>query len=168
MGTLGGGLTAATTSKADWRLKGACARLGVDPDLFFDHDREAEAAKICAACLVSTECLAFARRTGQRHGFWGGLTQEQLRQDTYTTPSQRAMLTNRLVILAVRREALADRLTAGQKKCPACGKVKPLMDFGKEISKPDGHTSRCKTCRAAGARRARARAGPAHHRDQGP
>jgi WhiB family transcriptional regulator, redox-sensing transcriptional regulator len=149
------------TSKVDWRLRGACARLGIDPDLFFDHDREAEAAKICAACLVATDCLAFARRTGQRHGFWGGLTQEQLRQDTCTTPSQRAMLTNRLVILTVRREALADRLIAGQKKCPACGETKPLTGFGKETSKPDGRTSRCKTCRAADARQARARGGTA-------
>jgi WhiB family transcriptional regulator, redox-sensing transcriptional regulator len=145
------------TGETGWRLRGACASHGIDPDLFFDHGREAEAAKICAACPVAADCLAFARSTGQRHGFWGGLTQEQLRQDTCTTPSQRAMLTNRLVILAVRREALSGRLTAGQKKCPACGETKPLTDFGRETGKPDGHTSRCKACRAAGARQARAR-----------
>jgi len=34
----------------------------------------AEAKAICAGCPVRNECLAFALRTGQVDGIWGGTT----------------------------------------------------------------------------------------------
>jgi WhiB family transcriptional regulator, redox-sensing transcriptional regulator len=65
-----------------WELSAAC-RLS-DPDLFFPISHagasltQVRAAKaICAACPVRPQCLAFAQRTRQRHGIWGGLTEQE-------------------------------------------------------------------------------------------
>ena len=55
-----------------------------DPDLFFPISSsgpslaQAAAAKaICAGCRVRRECLAFALRTHQVHGVWGGLSEQE-------------------------------------------------------------------------------------------
>jgi len=37
----------------------------------------AEAKAICAGCQVRYECLAFALRTHQAHGVWGGLSEQE-------------------------------------------------------------------------------------------
>jgi WhiB family redox-sensing transcriptional regulator len=59
----------------------------IDPELFFPVSasgkslEQVTAAKaVCAACPVRQECLAFAFRTGQVHGIWGGLTAEERQQ----------------------------------------------------------------------------------------
>jgi len=66
----------------NWRLRAACQ--SADPDLFFpvssagqSLEQAAEAKAVCAGCLVRRECLAFALRTRQVHGIWGGLTGEE-------------------------------------------------------------------------------------------
>jgi WhiB family redox-sensing transcriptional regulator len=66
----------------DWRVIAACQ--SVDPELFFPIsvagkglEEAAEAKRVCARCLVQAECLTFAHRTGQVHGIWGGLTEEE-------------------------------------------------------------------------------------------
>jgi WhiB family transcriptional regulator, redox-sensing transcriptional regulator len=66
----------------NWRVIAAC-RL-VDPELFFPIsaagrclEQVVEAKNVCARCLVQAECLTFAQRTGQAHGIWGGLTEEE-------------------------------------------------------------------------------------------
>lgn len=68
-----------------WRRRAACQ--GEDPELFFPVGSAgpalaqiAEAKKICARCLVSRACLAFAMTTGQQYGIWGGLTEDERRQ----------------------------------------------------------------------------------------
>ena len=60
-----------------WRSMAACR--SADPDLFFPVSssgqslaQEAEAKAICAGCPVRRECLAFALRTHQAYGVWGG------------------------------------------------------------------------------------------------
>jgi len=65
-----------------WRSLAAC--LSADPDLFFPvsssgHSmaQEAEAKAICTGCQVRRECLAFALRTHQAHGVWGGLSEQE-------------------------------------------------------------------------------------------
>jgi WhiB family transcriptional regulator, redox-sensing transcriptional regulator len=70
-------------SEANWRELAACQ--SADPDLFFpvsftgkSVDQAAEAKAVCARCLVQRQCLAFALRTRQAHGIWGGLTAEEL------------------------------------------------------------------------------------------
>ena len=37
----------------------------------------AQAKAICAGCPVRRQCLAFALRTHQVHGVWGGLTEQE-------------------------------------------------------------------------------------------
>jgi WhiB family transcriptional regulator, redox-sensing transcriptional regulator len=65
-----------------WRLAAECRF--AEPDLFFPISSagsslaQADAAKqICARCAVRRECLAFALRTHQIHGIWGGLTEQE-------------------------------------------------------------------------------------------
>jgi WhiB family redox-sensing transcriptional regulator len=67
-----------------WRLAAACQ--SSDPDLFFplsssgpSLDQIAQAKEICAGCAVRAECLAFAMRTHQVHGVWGGMSEEERR-----------------------------------------------------------------------------------------
>ena len=68
--------------RRDWRLGAACQ--SADPDLFFPISssgrslEQATAAKaVCSRCQVRAECLAFAVRTRQIHGVWGGLAPEE-------------------------------------------------------------------------------------------
>ncbi len=69
-------------TRGQWRLFAACR--SADPDLFFPISdsgpalEQTMAAKaICATCRVQRECLAFALRTGQVHGIWGGTTERE-------------------------------------------------------------------------------------------
>jgi len=55
-----------------------------EPDLFFpisssgaSGPQVAQAKAICAGCPVRRQCLAFALRTHQVHGVWGGLTEQE-------------------------------------------------------------------------------------------
>ena len=69
-------------TRRHWRSAAACRF--ADPDLFFPVsssgralEQVAEAKAICAGCPVRPECLAFALRTGQLHGVWGGLGEQE-------------------------------------------------------------------------------------------
>ncbi|QMU75052.1 WhiB family transcriptional regulator [Streptacidiphilus sp. PB12-B1b] len=39
--------------------------------------REEHALRVCRSCAVVDQCAAFADRTGQPYGVWGGLTARQ-------------------------------------------------------------------------------------------
>ncbi|MGH3388176.1 MAG: WhiB family transcriptional regulator [Actinomadura sp.] len=63
-------------------LSGACR--GEDPELFFPigvvgigADQARRAVAVCRRCAVRAECLRFALRSSQKHGVWGGLTEEE-------------------------------------------------------------------------------------------
>lgn len=61
-----------------WTVDALCAQ--VDPDMFFPEKggKEAAAAKrVCGSCDVTAQCLAYALRTGQADGIWGGLSARQ-------------------------------------------------------------------------------------------
>ena len=83
-------------TEKNWRLLAACR--SIDPDLFFpvssagkSLEQVAEARAVCARCLVRRQCLAFALRTRQAHGIWGGLTaQERDQQHPVRTPTAAA------------------------------------------------------------------------------
>lgn len=69
-------------AEQNWRSDAACR--SVDPELFFPIsasgkalDQAAEAKAICACCPVRHQCLAFALRTRQAHGIWGGMTEDE-------------------------------------------------------------------------------------------
>ncbi len=75
-------LTGLLVPEDQWRSLAACR--SADPELFFpvsSSDRSmtqvAEAKAICAGCQVRRECLAFAFRTNQAHGVWGGLSEQE-------------------------------------------------------------------------------------------
>jgi WhiB family transcriptional regulator, redox-sensing transcriptional regulator len=77
--------TARLLTHGYWRVLAACQ--SIDPELFFPVSasgkslEQVTAAKaVCAACPVRRECLAFALRTSQVHGIWGGLTEEERHQ----------------------------------------------------------------------------------------
>lgn len=68
----------------DWRHRAACVE--EDPELFFPVgtsgpavEQAAEAKLVCSDCPVRSECLAWALATGQDHGVWGGLGEEERR-----------------------------------------------------------------------------------------
>ena len=62
-----------------WRDRALCA--GMDPELWFPAAGQSPRAKrICAACPVRAECLAFALALGSVQGIWGGLTEAQRRR----------------------------------------------------------------------------------------
>ena len=66
----------------NWRSSAACR--SADPDLFFPISSSgpsmaqvAEAKAICTGCPVRRDCLAFALRTHQVYGVWGGLSEQE-------------------------------------------------------------------------------------------
>ena len=66
----------------DWRSAAACQ--SCDPELFFPVsssgpavEQIARAKEICERCPVRRQCLAFALRTRQIYGLWGGLTEQE-------------------------------------------------------------------------------------------
>ena len=67
----------------DWRELAACRNtVTARYDPFFDRTEEGEQAAIavCRTCRVQGECLAYAVRTGQSYGVWGGRPQQELRR----------------------------------------------------------------------------------------
>lgn len=68
----------------DWRSMAACR--SADPELFFPltdigpgQEQAARAKAVCAGCPVRRQCLSFALLTQQRHGVWGGTTEQERR-----------------------------------------------------------------------------------------
>lgn len=61
-----------------WMDQAACKDL--DTSIFFPKDKHkyTEAREICRQCTVRADCLAYARRTGERQaGMFGGLSPEE-------------------------------------------------------------------------------------------
>ncbi len=112
-----------------WRDRAACREV-VTPDydpFFADTPELIEAAlAICAGCPVSEECLAFAVRTGQQAGVWGGRTQQEVR---------------RLIALARHGRVPATHHNASKTHC----KRGHPFDAQNTYYAPDGQR-RCRTC----------------------
>ena len=74
----------ASGHRLHWRDDAACR--DADPDVFFP-DGDVRAAReqvktaklICRACPVKIICLSWALDSGQEHGIWGGLTEDERR-----------------------------------------------------------------------------------------
>jgi WhiB family transcriptional regulator, redox-sensing transcriptional regulator len=67
----------------DWRELAACRNtVTARYDPFFDgaEGGERAALAICRTCRVQGECLAYAVRSGQSYGVWGGRPQRELRR----------------------------------------------------------------------------------------
>ena len=70
--------------RMDWRHDAACR--DVDPELFFPIGNTGpallqieEARAVCRRCPVMNDCLTWAMETGQEHGVWGGLSEDERR-----------------------------------------------------------------------------------------
>jgi WhiB family redox-sensing transcriptional regulator len=79
-----------------WQAEAACR--GMDSSVFFSpsdergrarRHRERVAQDVCRTCPVRLACAVFALSTGQPHGVWGGLTEDQ-RMLVGTKPGTRA------------------------------------------------------------------------------
>jgi WhiB family redox-sensing transcriptional regulator len=70
--------------RMDWRHRSAC--LDEDPELFFPIGNTGpailqieEAKQVCRRCDVQEQCLAWALESGQDHGVWGGMSEDERR-----------------------------------------------------------------------------------------
>jgi WhiB family redox-sensing transcriptional regulator len=63
-----------------WQDRAAC--FGIDPDVFFPltEDEAGPALTYCRVCRIREECLAWALKSRERYGVWGGLTEQQRRR----------------------------------------------------------------------------------------
>ena len=106
----------------DWRRLAACARPGVDPELFFPGPTEGaklrQARRICVDCPVKAPCLAdaLARSPNNDHGIYGGTTPEQRGQLRQRVAHDRRDRPSLLADPAVAAEAfeLARRIGTGR------------------------------------------------------
>ena len=71
-------MTRTEYTEINWREGRACRK--VDPEMFFDDDREKLAIALCFKCPVRELCLSWAMRHNEKHGVWGGLTELERRQ----------------------------------------------------------------------------------------
>jgi WhiB family redox-sensing transcriptional regulator len=64
----------------EWMANAACRQS--DSDIFFPvaHEKGREAKRICRDCPVRVECLAWAIKTKQEYGVWGGASPETRRR----------------------------------------------------------------------------------------
>ena len=63
-----------------WQDQGAC--YGIDPEIFFPTTEEEAGLALahCGVCAVRDLCLAWAIRSGERYGVWGGTTEQHRRR----------------------------------------------------------------------------------------
>jgi WhiB family transcriptional regulator, redox-sensing transcriptional regulator len=76
-----------------WQLRAACR--GPNHAIFFPparlerreekRRREARAKEICATCPVREPCRDYAMEIREQHGIWGGLTENERRQQLAPT-----------------------------------------------------------------------------------
>lgn len=69
----------------DWASQALCAQVDVDPEVFYPHKGGSVrlALKVCAACPVENECLAWAlrlERSSHCFGVFGGKSARQRSQ----------------------------------------------------------------------------------------
>jgi WhiB family redox-sensing transcriptional regulator len=72
--------TASLITPEPWMQDARCAE--TDPEIFFPEKGGStkSAKRVCAECTVRVQCLAFALRTKQDEGIWGGKSALQLKE----------------------------------------------------------------------------------------
>lgn len=63
-----------------WQADSLCAQ--TDPEAFFPEKGGStrDAKKVCGACIVKSQCLAYALENDERFGIWGGLSERERRR----------------------------------------------------------------------------------------
>ncbi|WP_338693061.1 WhiB family transcriptional regulator [Streptomyces sp. Q6] len=64
--------------QGSWWEAAAC-RTADPEELFVEGAAQSGAKRICAACVVRTECLSHALDERIEHGVWGGMTERERR-----------------------------------------------------------------------------------------
>lgn len=68
------------SAETEWQARALCAQ--TDPELF--HPKRGhpcrDARRVCGACEVRVECLAYALAVPETDGVWGGLTYRERRR----------------------------------------------------------------------------------------
>ena len=81
----------------EWQYQGACRDL--DTELFFHPEgergstrrrRAAGAKAICATCPVIEQCREYSLRAQEPYGIWGGMTEEERREEVQRRRIRRA------------------------------------------------------------------------------
>jgi WhiB family redox-sensing transcriptional regulator len=72
------------SAQDDWRMRAACRT--EDPELFFPIGNTGpallqieEARSVCRRCPALEDCMTWALTTGQDHGVWGGMSEDERR-----------------------------------------------------------------------------------------
>ncbi|MFC8015364.1 WhiB family transcriptional regulator [Streptomyces cinereoruber] len=86
----------------EW-VEAACAKPGIDPNIFFDRDSERSnqgksnlsAKRICNRCAVRQECLSLAISSREGYGIWGGLTTVERINVSNTVPTRTSNATRK-------------------------------------------------------------------------
>ncbi len=72
----------AEVSPQEWTARPNC--IESDPDLFYPKPSEAGmtalAKTICSDCPIRSACLQHALANDERHGVWGGMTEQERRE----------------------------------------------------------------------------------------
>jgi WhiB family redox-sensing transcriptional regulator len=80
-------LPAPVAESWSWQLSAACRH--ADPAVFYHPDNERgeprsnrvlAAKRICKRCSVRARCLNYALEARERHGIWGGFTEDERRK----------------------------------------------------------------------------------------
>lgn len=68
------------SAETEWQARALCAQ--VDPELFHPEIGRTcrDARRVCEACEVRSECLAYALAVPETDGVWGGLTYRERRK----------------------------------------------------------------------------------------
>jgi WhiB family redox-sensing transcriptional regulator len=127
------------TAIRHWRRFARCRGLATGvADPFFDPDREDDALAVCRLCPVQHPCLAYAIRTGQVYGVWGGKRPQELRRLISLDRRGRHTRNGR---------DLAQHFNAGKTRC----KHGHPFTQANTYYTPEGHR-RCRACLKAGRR----------------
>lgn len=86
-----------------WTEAAVCA--SADPEAWFPEKGQTNTAakKVCGACTVREECLAWALEHSERFGVWGGMSERERRR-------------------MARGEPVADKVAPPGAPCPICSK----------------------------------------------
>lgn len=100
---------AALITPEPWVQDALCTQ--VDPELFFPEKGGKgadEARKVCGACDVVAECLAFALRTREEEGVWGGKSPRQRRKLLRLPEPEERVIGRDGLTVEQRRDAVRD------------------------------------------------------------
>jgi WhiB family redox-sensing transcriptional regulator len=83
-----------------WQQQGLCRYVGTEAFFYEDQERGEDkqrrirtAIKTCSQCPVILQCREFAITTGQQHGIWGGMTEEELAKERKARDGKSTRLT---------------------------------------------------------------------------